>query len=180
MEKIMKNIKSIKSIKNLLKNSSIRCLTSKQTGEHWFCAVDICQVLCNISYKAAKSYWKTTKQRNSFFDLQKGYVNTQMTLPATDGKLYKMDVINLKVVIYLINTIKHKNNKIFNDIIKTIGLYELIRSFNNFAKERSLKIKQYFKVTGKTVYFCYVYFAKEFTLTKNKGDGYYRDAVKAS
>ena len=104
-----------------------------QTHTTYFCAVDICQILCNTPYKTAQSYWKTIKQRNKNFSLAHGYTNTQTKFKAKDGKFYFMDVITIEQVLYLIRHIKHKNNVAHRQLLALVGVQKFIKKLQRLA-----------------------------------------------
>ena len=158
----------MKTLKNILKNKSLRCLYDKTTGEYWFCAVDICQILCDTKYDTAKSYWKITKYRTPFFMLEKGYVNTQLSLPAKDGKLYKMDVINITTVLLLIKIINHKNSITIKLFLLCYGKKKLIEILNKFAGIQTSKVINYIIQKGKKASFYETWVAKIYNVSEDK------------
>ena len=155
----------MKTLKNILKNKRLRCLYDKTTNEYWFCAVDICQILCNTKYDTAKSYWKITKHRTPFFMPEKGYINTQLSLPAKDGKLYKMDVINIKTIILLIKTIKHKNSTSIKLFLLRYGKTKLVKILNKFASIQTTKVINYLVQQGKQASFQETWIAKIYNVS---------------
>ena len=157
----------MKTLKNLLKNKHLRCLYDKTTNEYWFCAVDICQILCNTKYDTAKSYWKTTKQRTPFFMPKKGYINKRLSLPANDGKLYKMDVITIKTVLFLIKIIKHKNSITIKLFLLCYGRNKIIEILNKFAAIQTAKVIEYFKTSGKKASFSETWIEKIYNVSED-------------
>ena len=157
----------MKTLKNLLKNKRLRCLYDKKTNEYWFCAVDICQILCNTKYDTAKNYWKTTKQRTPFFMPEKGYINTRLSLPAIDGKLYKMDVITIKTVLFLIKIIKHKNSITIKFFLLFYGKNKLANILNEYAGIQAVNVIDYFIKTGKKASFSETWIEKVYNVSED-------------
>ena len=84
---------------------SLRCFYDEPAQKWWFSAVDICAVLTDSDYNAARRYWK--RQKNEFKN-RKGQLareSDQLKLPAANGKYYFTDVLDIREIIYLIQII---------------------------------------------------------------------------
>ena len=154
-----------KTLTNLLKTKNIRALYNKETGYYLFCAVDICALLCSTKHSTAKSYWQTKKRRDSFFDMEKGYVNKTLTLPASDGKFYKTDVIDIQTVLYLIKTIAHQSSLIYKLLLKKLGTDLIIKALKHKAKEENIKIATHIKNKKKAIHLASSTYKHYFTLS---------------
>ena len=153
-----------KTITNHLKNKKIRALYNKKTNSYLFCAVDICAILCNTKHSTAKSYWQTKKRRDSFFDAQKGYQNKSLTLPASDGKFYKTDVIDIETIMYLIKTITHGNSILYKLLLKKLGTGFIAQMFNKKAQEENKEITTFIKKEKKTILLSTTVYQRPFSL----------------
>ena len=153
-----------KTITKQLKSKKIRALYNKKTNSYLFCAVDICAILCNTKHSTAKNYWQTKKRRDSFFDIQKGYQNKTLTLPARDGKFYKTDVIDIETIMYLIKTISHGNSLVYKLLLKKLGVGFIVEIFNKKAQEENKKITSHAKKEKKTIYLSTTVYQRPFSL----------------
>ena len=146
----------MQTLKNKLKSKNIKVFWDKVNQKYWFCAVDVCEAIIydtqdDSTHKKAKNYWKTFKKRNSYFDLEKGYINTKLTMPAKDGKFYKTDVVDVKTLIYMIQNIKHKNNASLQKWLKRLGVRRAVKSINRLGKRFSAVFMQKVKLAGKKI-----------------------------
>ena len=123
-------------------NKNIRSIHNPKTNTYYYCANDTCAALIGGTYEQGKNYWKSLKSRNNKFNINQGHKRTQMKLPAADGKMYVMDVINQKELIYLVRHICHKNALVFK---KWLGLGTNIASHilaicKTFGEENRCKV----------------------------------------
>jgi len=137
----------------LFRNKKVRALWDKKNNKYWFSANDICKILIDGNYKKAKSYWKMIKQKDSFFSMENGYVNTQLNLPAKDGKYYNTDVIDIDIVLYLIKTIQHKNNRAVKMYLHLLGVKKLKNQITKSVCNTAKEIADLVKKLGKQIYF---------------------------
>ena len=119
----------------------MRALKNKQTGQHWFCAVDICQLLCGTSYATARSYWKNIKHRHAYFSIELGYDNPQLDLPCADGKFYAMDVIDIEAVLYLIKVCTHVGCGLFKGYLVLLGKNRLTQAITKAGARAGSKLR---------------------------------------
>ena len=95
----------------ILSRYDLRCFYDRQQRTQWFCAVDICAMLYDTTtYQQAKNHWKNAKRRLPRFDQRRGYVATQLSLPAKNGRFYMMDVLTAEDVHDLLQTIARGKN----------------------------------------------------------------------
>ena len=101
---------SLQQLATLLTHYNLRSFYDKRRRTHWFCAIDICAIVFDTNYTQAKNHWKNAKRRLPRFDQSKGYVATQLSLPARDGRFYRTDVLSLADVLYLLQTVAQGKN----------------------------------------------------------------------
>jgi len=83
----------------------LRCFYDKEAEKWWFSAVDICAMLTDSGYDAARKYWKSQKYEFRKYREQLVEESDQLKLPSPDGKYYFTDVLDIREVIYLIQII---------------------------------------------------------------------------
>jgi len=91
----------------------IRCFYDKLEKRWLFSAVDICAVLTGREYKAARLYWKRLKRDRTLSENQPVRKSYQLKMTGADGKYYFTEVLNIREVIYLIQTIPNREAKPF-------------------------------------------------------------------
>jgi len=99
------NLKESFANDNPFINKPLRCFYDKEAKKWWFSAVDICAVLTDNNYDAARKYWKRQKFE---FRKRRGQLvqeSDRLKLPALNGKYYFTDVLDIREIIYLIQII---------------------------------------------------------------------------
>jgi len=71
----------------------------------WFSAVDICGILIDENYDTARKYWKTFRGELYQRGNQLVRDSYQLKFPASDGKYYFTEVLDIREVAYLIQII---------------------------------------------------------------------------
>ncbi|MCL2365195.1 MAG: hypothetical protein FWC71_11085 [Defluviitaleaceae bacterium] len=90
---------------NPFANRDLRCKYDEVAQKWWFSAVDICAILTDAPYEDAIGYWKATKYNFAANEIQWVANCDRLKLPATDGKYYFVDVLDIRQVAYLIQVI---------------------------------------------------------------------------
>lgn len=152
----------------LLKIKNIRGLTHTTTNTHYFCAVDVCQMIGGTSYQTAKSYWKNIKRRAAYFSFESGYRAMQLSLPAGDGKFYLTDVITLADMIYLLKISKHKGKKRVNLFVKLRGMFALIELLKQQVQRYTNVVLDIMEKMGKQMVMSVVVNRREFVLSNRR------------
>ena len=83
----------------------LRCLYDKAEAKWWYSAVDFCAMLTDSDYDSARQYWKRLKHQLRKRRNQMVQEWDQLKMPASNGKYYFTDVLDLKEAIYLIQII---------------------------------------------------------------------------
>ena len=94
---------------NPFANNQLRCLYDKGAKKWWFSAVDICAMLTGSDYETARRHWKRLKCERELSKNQSVRKSNQLKMPGSDGKYYYTDVLDIKEVIYLMQTIPGQN-----------------------------------------------------------------------
>ena len=87
---------------NLFENKRIRSCWDNTSKKWWFSVVDICAVLTDSDYNAARNYWKWLKNKLNRQKNQPVSVTNQLKMEALDGKLRYTDVMDAEEVLQLI------------------------------------------------------------------------------
>jgi len=83
----------------------LRCVYDEESQKWWFSAVDICAIVTDSDYETARCYWKQQKAETFRRKTQLVGNSNQLKLPAANGKFYFTDVLDLREVLYFIQTI---------------------------------------------------------------------------
>ena len=153
----------LKTIEKAIEDGSLRCVGSKGLNMSLFCATEVCAVLCGTSYATAKNYWKTAKRRDSYFDIEKGYDNKQLTMVAKDGKVYKTDVVDVAGFIYLLKRIQYRGSNKFNWWLSRRKEFELRQLLKKLVERVGMIVRREVERRG-----------KELMLYKIKEVGWYK------
>ena len=124
----------MKNITNPWEGKQIRSLYEPAANTWWFSAIDICAVLTNSNYIAARKYWKNLKFRLILEGSQLVTECNQLRLQSRDGKMRHTDVLTIKQILYLIQIIPNKEAEPFR-----LWLAEAAAS-GSAAKDQLLKI----------------------------------------
>ena len=176
----------LKTLQTIFKGKDIKVFWDNVNQKYWFCAVDICKATIyptqdDTAHKKAKSYWKTIKQRDPFFHIDKGYINMQMTMPAKDGKFYNTDVVDVATLLHMIKSIKHPNIASLRQWLKLIGTKQATKAINRVARKYAKKFITQLKQGKKRVLsLTRVVFGGWFDINTelNKERAYHRDILR--
>lgn len=153
-----------------LQQLNLRALRRKSTGAYYFCATDIIALLCNTPLHTAKSYWHYIKRTDSYFE-QAIRVNTQLNLPSADGRFRQTDVLDVRAVLHLLQTVKHKGAREVQMLAECVGLLWVISLLKAVAFERSQQIVAQANRCGKGFVMRLVRIARCFVVGVAAGDG---------
>ena len=90
---------------NPFEGKNIRGIYDQQLALWWFSAVDICAVLLDTNLRTAQKYWHNMKYNKNKRKFQPLVNYGQLKFPSTDGKYHFTDILTIKDIIYLIQTI---------------------------------------------------------------------------
>ena len=112
---------SEKNSLRLFEDKKIRAEWDDQAEKWWFSVVDICAVLTDSEYQAARKYWKVLKGR---LDAEGSQLVTncyQLKMKAHDGKMRETDVMDAEQVLRLIQSVPSKKAEPFKLWLAKVG-----------------------------------------------------------
>lgn len=89
----------------LFEEKLVRAQWDEEAEKYWFSVVDICAVLTDSDYQAARNYWKVLKKRLADEGNQSVTNCNQLKMQSADGKFYKTDVADTEQLFRLIQSI---------------------------------------------------------------------------
>ena len=141
----------------------IRALRQQDTGHTYFVAGDVSAFLCDTSYQTGRRYWHTQKSRDTYFD-SSTYVNTQLNLPAANGRFHLTDVVDMQGLLHLIANIKHKGAQLIRDFVAQMGVLWLISLIRQAGQPLLQGIIDYAKARGKQIVLARTWVSHEFAV----------------
>jgi len=100
-------------IDNPFTGKPIRCFYDKLENRWLFSVVDVCAVLTGRDYEAARLYWKRLKSDRTQSENQLVRKSYRLKMASANGKYYFTEVLDIREVIYLIQTIPSPKAKPF-------------------------------------------------------------------
>jgi prophage antirepressor-like protein len=91
----------------------VRAIWDKETEKWWFSIVDICAVLTDSEYQAARNYWKWLKKKLNAEGSELVSNTNQLKMLAHDGKMRITDVMDTEQVLRLVQSIPSKKAEPF-------------------------------------------------------------------
>ena len=92
----------------LFEDKKIRAKWDDEVEKWYFSVVDIVSVLTENDYQAGRKYWKTLKMRLNQEGSELVTNCYQLKMQSTDGKFYNTDVMDIKQILRLIQSIPSK------------------------------------------------------------------------
>jgi len=90
---------------NPFSHKNLRSKYDEVALKWWFSAVDLCAIILDLPYAKARKHWKKFKASFDAGKKQLAPIWDQLKLPATDGKYYHTDVLDIRQAAYLIQVI---------------------------------------------------------------------------
>jgi len=112
---------SDKNSLKLFEDKKIRAEWDDQAEKWWFSVVDICAVLTDSDYQAARKYWKVLKGRLAKEGNESVTNCYQLKMKSTDGKFYSTDVADAELILRLIQSIPSKKAEPFKMWLAKVG-----------------------------------------------------------
>jgi len=112
---------SDKNSLRLFEDKKIRAEWDDQAEKWWFSVVDICAVLTDRNYQAARKYWKVLKGRISAEGSELVTSCYQLKMLAHDGKMRETDVMDAEHVLRLIQSVPSKKAEPFKMWLAKVG-----------------------------------------------------------
>ena len=104
---------SEKNSLKLFEEKQVRAIWDEDAEKWWFSVVDICAVLTDSDYQAARNYWKWLKNKLNEEGSQLVSITNQLKMEAFDGKMRPTDVMDTEQVLRLIQSIPSKKAEPF-------------------------------------------------------------------
>lgn len=105
----------------LFEGKGIRTEWNEEQEKWYFSVVDIVAILTDNDYQAGRKYWKTLKMRLNQEGSQLVTNCYQLKMKASDGKYYNTDVMDIKQILRLIQSIPSKKAEPFKVWLAQIG-----------------------------------------------------------
>ncbi|MCL2364786.1 MAG: Bro-N domain-containing protein [Defluviitaleaceae bacterium] len=112
---------SDKNSLKLFEDKKIRAEWDDQVEKWWFSVVDICAVLTDSDYQAARKYWKVLKGRIAAEGSELVTNCYQLKMLAPDGKMRETDVMDAEQILRLIQSIPSKKAEPFKMWLAKVG-----------------------------------------------------------
>ena len=105
----------------LFEEKQVRSIWDGDLEKWWFSIVDICAILIDSDYQAARKYWKVLKGRLATEGNELVTNCYQLKLIAADGKHYKTDVADIEQILRFIQSIPSKKAEPFKMWLAQVG-----------------------------------------------------------
>ena len=99
----MKN--KIETISNLFEEKEIRSVWNSEEEEYYFSVVDVIGALTDNDYQKSRNYWKWLKNKLNEEGSELVSNTNQLKLKAQDGKMRETDVLDIKGIFRLIESV---------------------------------------------------------------------------
>lgn len=99
----MKN--KIETISNLFEEKEIRSVWNSEEEEYYFSVVDVIGALTDNDYQKSRNYWKWLKNKLNEEGSELVSNTNQLKLKAQDGKMRETDVLDMKGIFRLIESV---------------------------------------------------------------------------
>ncbi|MCL2603800.1 MAG: hypothetical protein FWD90_04915 [Defluviitaleaceae bacterium] len=105
----------------IFEDKRVRYEWDEQAEKWWFSVVDICSVLTDSDYHAARNYWKWLKGKLNAEGSELVSNTNQLKMKSSDGKFYNTDVMDTEQVLRLIQSIPSKKAEPFKLWLAKVG-----------------------------------------------------------
>ena len=105
----------------LFEEKQVRAVWDEDAEKYWFSIVDICAILTDSDYQAARKYWKVLKGRLAKEGNESVTNCYQLKMKSTDGKYYNTDVADTEQVLRLVQSIPSKKAEPFKMWLGRVG-----------------------------------------------------------
>jgi len=97
----------------IIKGKQVRHEWDEDAEKWWFSVVDICAVLTDNDYQAARNYWKWLKNKLTAEGSELVSITNQLKMKAHDGKMRPTDVMDTEQVLRLVQSVPSKKAEPF-------------------------------------------------------------------
>ena len=92
-------------ITNLFEEKEIRSIWNSEKEEYYFSVIDVIGALTNNDYQKSRNYWKWLKNKLSNEGSELVSNTNQLKMKSSDGKYYNTDVLDVRGIFRLIESI---------------------------------------------------------------------------
>ena len=125
----------------LFEDKKIRAKWNDKQEKWYFSVVDIVSALTDNDYQAGRKYWKTLKMRLNKEGSELVTNCYQLKMQSSDGKYYNTDVMDVKQILRLIQSIPSKKAEPFKLWLAQVGKEQIDEAYDpEIAINRALDI----------------------------------------
>lgn len=125
----------------LFEDKKIRAKWDDELEKWYFSVVDIVSALTDNDYQAGRKYWKTLKMRLNKEGSELVTNCYQLKMESSDGKYYNTDVMDIKQILRLIQSIPSKKAEPFKLWLAQVGKERIDEAYDpEIAINRALDI----------------------------------------
>lgn len=125
----------------LFENKKIRAKWDDEQEKWYFSVVDIVSALTDNDYQKSRNYWKWLKNKLTQEGSELVSTTNQLKMQSVDGKYYNTDVMDIKQILRLIQSIPSKKAEPFKLWLAQVGKERIDEAYDpEIAINRSLDI----------------------------------------
>lgn len=125
----------------LFENKKIRAKWDDEQEKWYFSVVDIVSVLTDNDYQKSRNYWKWLKNKLTQEGSELVSTTNQLKMQSVDGKYYNTDVMDIKQILRLIQSIPSKKAEPFKLWLAQVGKERIDEAYDpEIAINRALDI----------------------------------------
>ena len=125
----------------LFENKKIRAKWDDEQEKWYFSVVDIVSALIDNDYQSSRKYWKTLKMRLNKEGSELVTNCYQLKMESSDGKYYNTDVMDIKQILRLIQSVPSKKAEPFKLWLAQVGKERIDEAYDpEIAINRALDI----------------------------------------
>lgn len=125
----------------LFEDKKIRAKWDEEKEKWYFSVVDVVAVLTDNDYQSGRKYWKTLKMRLNKEGSELVTNCYQLKMQSSDGKYYNTDVMDVKKILRLIQSIPSKKAEPFKLWLAQVGKERIDEAYDpEIAINRALDI----------------------------------------
>lgn len=129
------------NVLKLFEDKKIRAKWDDELEKWYFSVVDIVSALTDNDYQAGRKYWKTLKMRLNKEGSELVTSCYQLKMESSDGKYYNTDVMDIKQILRLIQSIPSKKAEPFKLWLAQVGKERIDEAYDpEIAINRALDI----------------------------------------
>ena len=136
----------LKTITNLFEGHEVRSIWNNEEEEYYFSVVDVIAILTDNEYSKSRNYWKWLKGKLIDEGSELVSNTNQLKMKAKDGKLRDTDVLDIKGILRLIESIPSPKAEPFKLWLANLGSERIDEVFDpEIAINRAVR---YYRAKG--------------------------------